>query len=158
MRAVKLNLSFTPGGGPFKTQLSSIANAQCQCWYCSLCAYTELTVSTAADIWQNFFLGTEMKERNLFFNGLSEKQLFKQQKNLAQLSRLGNSKQKHVRQKGPVSSNQQHVALMRFSGIPGLWVSGISCLAKNNTTTYSLMDPLFKKGVWHQIFDLAVKN
>lgn len=57
-----LKLPLAPGGGPFKTELSSSARAQCQPWCCSVCAHTELMVSTSADIWQKFFFGRKERE------------------------------------------------------------------------------------------------
>lgn len=74
-----LNLPLAPGGGPFKTELSTSARAQRQRWYCSACAHTELMVSTSADTWQKLFFGRNEREILPSIDYLKE-QLFKQQK------------------------------------------------------------------------------
>lgn len=72
-----LNLPLAPGGGPFKTELSTSARAQCQHWCCSVCAYTELMVSTSDDFWQKFFFGRNEREILISIDYLKE-QLLKQ--------------------------------------------------------------------------------
>jgi len=74
-----VELVFCSWRQPFQNTAERLCQRSVQCWYCSFCAYTELIVSTTADIWQNFFLGRNELEILISMDYLKE-QLFKQQK------------------------------------------------------------------------------